>query len=468
MVKKNYLTTEKLFLTTILLTFFIIFITVALNRYWQYASWYYDFGIFYRAISAVAQGEKPIIDHFIFTDQNILGDHFHPLIFIASPFVALFKTGEVLLTIQTLFVTLSGVFIYLTSKTILKNKLESFAILVIYLSFIGLHNALITEFHAITLLPLPLSMFFYSMVKKHKLLYIVGFLMTLITKETTFVIPFWFGILIALKNKKEWRSIGILTSVTSLIYGISVIYFIIPAINGSSYHYLKETMQDAQTISLITPFKFQTIVKTLTSFGFLPLLAPETLVPVLINWWSRFSSSATTRYDLGMHYNTEIAPTLALATIYGWLRLKKILLKNINNIESKLKYFLVTLTIILIFFNIRVLSSPALLFTNQAFYSHTKNFKFLDTLIEHIPHNGVIMAQTNIASKIAYRKVYMLRNNYTDFNPDYIVVDIRSGQEPNNFLGIKNFHKLINDLSNDPNYTVYYNQGEQLIFAKIK
>lgn len=50
----------------LIISFFTIFTTISLHRFWQYASWYYDFGIFYQAISAVSHGQAPIIDHFIF------------------------------------------------------------------------------------------------------------------------------------------------------------------------------------------------------------------------------------------------------------------------------------------------------------------------------------------------------------------------------------------------------------------
>lgn len=460
---KNYLKVLKskkfewLLLIAAVATYFGVFTTIALHRYWQYSVWYYDFGIFYSAISSVAQLKAPIIDHFIFTDQNILGDHFHPIIFLISPFLAIFKNGEVLLIFQSLFIALSGIFVYLTAKEVLKNKLESFSILAIYFSFLGLHNALITEFHEIVLLPLPLMIFLYGMVKKQKWPYLLGLIGVLLTKETTFIIPAWFGLLIAVKNTGLWRKVGIMTAVGSIAYGVSVIFLIIPAINGDKYFYLSEAVSSTNKIDFLTSFKIQTIIKTLLSFGFLPILSPESLGPVLINWWSRFSRFQ--RVDLGMHHNAEIAPTLIFATIYGWQRTKLYL--------KKFSYGIFFLAIGTFFLSAYIYKSPLLLFTNKAFYQHTQNFKFLDRLIEHIPEDGVVMAQTNIAAKIAYRKVYMLRDNYQDFNPDYIVVDLREGQEPNNFLNIQDFDKLIENLRDDPNYEIYYDQGEQLIYKRM-
>lgn len=109
--------------------------------------------------------------------------------------------------------------------------------------------------------------------------------------------------------------------------------------------------------------------------------------------------------------------------------------------------------------NITYSKSPILLFGIPDFYKNTQNFEFLDRLIENIPDDGIIMAQTNIAAKIAYRKVYMLRGDYMHYPQDYIVIDYRDGQQPNNFYGAGNFGDIVRNLANDPNYELYYDQG---------
>lgn len=468
-LKRNN-TSENKILLLIVSIFFTIFTTIALHRYWQYAAWYYDFGIFYTAIASVAQLKAPIIDHFVFTNQNILGDHFHPIIFLLSPFVAIFKRGEVLLVFQSLFISLSGIFIYKISKHLQKNRFQAFAMLLLYFSFIGLHNALITEFHAVALLPLPLSMFLYGMVKRNKLWYFLGLIFVLVTKETTFIIPAWFSLLLIWKGNKQWKKIGLFTLVGSLAYGFIIFKYVFAFFNGEGSYYAQQALDEPQ--SLIPQFSTlmkKTMFYTLLSKAFLPLLAPETLPPILFNWWTRFTSDATSRHDLGLHYNAEIAPTLILATNIGWIRLKKLvnkILPSFKNYYFKLALFLIVVASA--FLNVYILRSPINLFGNPAFYAHTKNFKFLDELVANIPEDGIVMAQTNIAAHIAYRtNVIMLRDSYDIFPHDYIVIDTREGQEANNFLGIT-FSDLVRRLSEDDSYKIIYQSGEQFIYKKIK
>jgi uncharacterized membrane protein len=451
------------------LAFFIIFTTVSLHRFWQYSVWYYDFGIFYQAISAVARGEAPIIDHFIFSGKNILGDHFHPLIFLISPLYALTQRAETLLVVQALFVALSGLVMYAVGRELLKNRLAAFCFMVVYYSFVGLHNALITEFHELALLPLPLSIFFLGMVKKSWRWYGLGLIGILLTKETTFIIPAWFGLIVALSNRGNWRRIGLATTILSGLYGLVVIKLVIPWFGGMPYYYLTEAMGKSSLFESFG-FKMTTVFKTLLSFGFLPVLAPETLGPVLFNWWSRFESEGS-RHDLGMHYNAEIAPTLLLGAMMGWKRLTGWLTiffkQHQRRLQQSSQAGLVMLATFTIFLSLYVFKSPALLFFNPAFYQHTSNFEFLDDLMAAIPEEGVVMAQHNLAGKLAYRQVYILRDNYWKYSPDYIVIDTRDGQEPNNFLGLQDFPALIEALASDPDYEVYYLQGEQMIYQRV-
>lgn len=444
-------------LISIILVFFFAFSTIALHRYWQYAAWYYDFGIFYSAIGKLAQGLPPTIDHLVYSGKNILGDHFHPIIFLITPFVAFFPRGETLLVAQAAFVALSGFLMYLLSKELTKSKIQSLLFVGIYFSFVGLHNALITEFHEIVLLPLPLSIFFYGMVKKELRLYLLGLVGVLLTKETTFIIPFWFGIVLFFQNKDRWKKIGLLTSVASVLYFVLIVFVVIPAIGGREYFYFPEPSEGALGIDVLTA---KSMFNTFASFGFLPLFSPSTLVPVLFNWYSRIQRF--TNFDLGMHYNAELAPTLLLASVYGWQKLKK----KFVFVSKNALYILMTITLCAIIFSIQVLKSPLLLLSNQAFFDHTQNLKFLDELVEQIPKDGVVMAQTNIAAKIAHRNTYFLRENYSDFDPDFIVIDLRDGQEPSNFYGLIDFEKLTQRIATDSAYSVFYQSGEQIIYSK--
>ena len=52
-------------------------------------------------------------------------------------------------------------------------------------------------------------------------------------------------------------------------------------------------------------------------------------------------------------------------------------------------------------------------------------------------------------------------------NPEYIVIDTHDGQNPANYLGIRDIKKLKDMILKDNRYKVYYQSGDQYIFKKI-
>ncbi len=456
------------FLIGLALIFFTIFATVALHRLWQYSAWYYDFGIFYQAIASVSRGELPIIDHLIVPNRIVFADHFHPLIFIVVPFFMVFPVPETLLVVQAAAVAISGIILFFAVKELVTSNFSALLFICMYYSFFGLHFALITEFHEIALLPLPLSLFFLGMLKKSWWPLMIGFIGVLLAKESTFIIPAWFGLVMAWQYPRKLKWIGIVIAVASMLYGYTVLKLVIPFFSGSEYYYA-QGVGIGSTIETLPNLVHPTIIKVFSAHAFLPLLAPETLPPVLFNWWSRVQSGGP-RIGFGMHYNAELAPTLLLGTVIGWQRMvwlwKRFFKRFLHLKWVSEQLMLFGLTGAILFLNIWIFKSPALLFFNPAFYAHTKTSAFLDRLLSHVPPTGTVMAQHNLAARLAYRKVYILRNPYSEFSPDYIVFDTREGQEPNNFFGLSRWDELVEMIITDPAYELYYDQGEQFIYKK--
>ncbi|MDQ5951677.1 MAG: hypothetical protein QG639_958 [Patescibacteria group bacterium] len=448
------------------LAYTIIFSLIALHRFWQYEAWYYDFGIFARAIYLASQFKEPVIDHFVVGGKSIFADHFHPIILLLAPVFWFTSHAEVLLVIQALTVGVSGIFIYLTAQAVLKNITWSMCLMLVYFSFIGLHFALISEFHEIALLPLPLSIFFYAMVTKKIKLYVLATCLVLLVKESTFIIPAFFTFLEIIKSNGTWRKINIVLLLLSILYGILAIKVVIPYFSQGEYQYSDQLNASAFEKVLDTPLKIKTIWQTLASFGFLPLLAPELLLPVLFNWFTRFSADSISRHGMALHYNAEVAPTLLLATIFALQRLKKYIKR-----EGIVTTIVVVATLWSGYFSLIHLDSPIRLAILSDFYSHTQSFEFLDTLVAKVPKEGLVMTQTNLAPRLIDRNILMLRIEYEEFSPDWIVVDTRQDQNANNFYGATRPGasyptEVFEKLDTDPNYEVYYQQGEQIIYRK--
>lgn len=464
----NFLLKEKNYIDLISYTLCILFIVagilVSLHRFWQYEVFYYDFGIFDQAIWKVSRFSAPIIDHLTVGGKWIFADHFSPSIFLLSPFYWLTSKSEMLLVIQATVIGLSGLVLYLIGKCVLKNKLLALGILVCYLFFLGLQNAVISDFHELTIMTLPLMLAFWAILRKKMWPYFLFLIVTLGFKESTFLLGAGIGISIFFL-RKEWFKIGLITIVLSLIWGFVSIKIAIPIFSDGFYGY-SPTFGSGILGSIFAffdhPLKQKTLLYSFLSFGFLPILVPAFWFLLLQDYGMRFIGDyCCSRWDLGLHYNAQSAVILGVSSIFS---IRQLLNKKFF---SKYKVLLTVLLMGNALFLYRfVLHGPLALAYNPVFYMHTKNLVFLDSLINRIPKNASVMTQNNLASHFTHQKVFVLKENYESYKPEYIVVDLRYGQNANDFFGTKNVTEVIELLRKDSKYELIYKTKEQFIFHR--
>lgn len=437
---------------------------VSLNRFWQYEISLIDFGQYDQAIWKISRFQEPVIYHFIHGKINVLGDHFTPSVFLIAPIYWLTDRSESILIIQAVAVAISGIFLFEIGKTVLKDKLLALAVLVSYFLFVGLQNAVITEFHELTVMTLPFMITFWALVKNKIGLYLVFLVLTLGFKEVTFSLGIGLGVALILL-KKEWRKIGLITIIVSIIWGILSLKLLIPYFNQGKYLYdsaIPSGITEKVTALFDQPEKRHTVFYSFFSFSFLPILSPEFWLLILQDYATRFLPSGfVTRWGMGLHYNAQSAVILSLASIYGLKRLLSIRFVN------KYKVFIGVLIILnsIIIFRF-ILHGPFLLATNPAFFTHTKDFKFLDQIIEKVPKDAYIMTQNNLATRFTHQEVRLVSASYADSNPDFILLDVRDGQNPNNYFGSGNIDEILLKLKEDNKYVIVYETQDQYLFKR--
>lgn len=438
---------------------------VSLNRFWQYDVFYYNFGIFDQAIWHVSQFQPPYIEHLLVGGKMIFADHFDISILLLAPLFWIFKNSETLLVVQALFAGAAGFVIYKIGVAVLKDKLAALSIVFCYLFFIGIQNAVITDFHELTVMTLPITLTFLAIVRKQIKLFWIFFILVLGFKEVTFSLGIAISIFIYFYNKK-WKNHAIAAAIISILWGLLTIKVFIPYFSQGIY--LHEPSLPNGLFNIISslfdlPSKRETVFFSFLNFGFLPLLAPIMWPAILQDYIMRFVPlSQETRYSLGFHYNAPVSTLLAIGSIFGFSFIQKF------KFILKLRYLIFIFLFLNSFMQFRFLQNgPFLLSINRAFYKHTSNFAFLNNLVDKIPKNASIMTQNNIGPHFSHQKFIYLRYNYEQYSPEYILLDNREGQNPNNFLWAPNIPELISKIQNDSNYVTLYSNNNQYIFSKI-
>lgn len=473
LITKNY---SKQWLQLLIGVFVIFFfsacyILLTLNKYWQFEYFFKDNVLFDRALWLVANGKAPIVNHELLGQVNILGDHFHPTIFIGSIFYHLFPRQETILIFMSVAYGLSGYVGMLIGFKLLKSRLIVFALLISYFLYLGTLNAFLYGFHELNLMPLFFLLVMYSLISDKKRLYWASLFFLLLTKESLALLAITIGIFTWFCYPKK-RSTAIATIIISILYFLIVTRVVIPFF---SHKYLYANFLPPKTLTdllfkLIYPYeKIETFFVSMATFGFLPLFSlityPLWAQDLLIR--DIFSQGFNMQYELFFHYNLGLVPILLFSSIW-----------SIKYVETKKwgSRLIILFAILIIVSNIFFLKSysiknPFMLVFNKDFFQVTNNNKFLWELVEKTPRGSKIMTQNHLGFMFAHDDVYLLTKDYgflSSITPKYIVVDLRDGQNPNNFFPLtqEETSNLVKGLVDKNIYKVYWQKNSLIILEK--
>lgn len=459
------------------LTFLFIFIytlsavIVSVLRYYQFETGYFDFGVNDQAIWSVSRLMLPITYHPNYTHGFgiHLADHFSPSIYLLSPLYWFTNRQEIILIAQALFVGLSAVVGAIIARKFIKNNLAVFALIFSYLGFVGMQNALITEFHEATLSPLFIMIAFWAVVNKKWRIFYACLFIILGLKETFAGLGVGLGIFIFFFDKKNYKH-AVATVTICISWALVITKLVIPGLSGRTYFYAPSNGLSSFIAMLGAFLHFDIRLKTLfysfLSFGFLPLFYFPLIPGISENFLSRFLAEGAVRYTLALHYSAPLSALMLFSSIMIFSRIEKS--KKFKKILLPYSFFLIANTFILHQF---ILHGPLALSYNRTFYSQTKNNSYVEDFIKQIPADrGLIMTQNNIAGRFSHQKVMMLDRAPDNFNPEVIALNLTPGQAPNNFfpLSYEDSVKLKDRILLDPKYKLKKFGEELYIFTKIK
>ncbi len=413
--------------------FFFAYSTLSVVRHNHYQSFGFDLGINDQVVWEYSQFKAPIttIDHVPFISK--LDVHVELVYALVAPFYWIWNDPRMLLVLQAGFVCFSGLAIYFLAKHYKLHKWVQFALLVSYLMFYGVQNALWFDAHSITFATAFFAWFLYCLVSRKTKWAILFFILSIIGKENiaakTFLISAVY--FIATKDKK-----GIYFGIASLLYLAFTFGIYFPQFVSGGYRFENSggLFSNLNPMLMInTTEKLQVYLYTFLSYGFLSFLNPLYLIPVFGNLFTYFvlGNSVTTAQGLFLHYRIGLAPVMSWATIATIAKFKWLNNRNIA-------IYLVLCTLVVQY----VLHLPLSYLTKQWFWTESQAVKNINKLITYIPKNISLVSQNNITPHVSERySIFTLWPATKDFksnspcgkttcnwfrwegNPQYLVVD---------------------------------------------
>lgn len=459
------------FILTYAFFYTIIVLLVLLNRFWQFEAFYYDQGLFEKAIYQVSRFQAPIIEHQTLGTVHQFADHFIPSVYLFfSPWYWFSTRYDLTLIALSLYTGLSVLVAYEVALLKIKNRFVIYALIFAYTWYVGLQNALIFFIHDITAMLLPLMLLFYFLFKEKWRWFFLLLFINLGFKETIAIVCASIGVFMWLYNK-NWRKWAIVVITISLAYGFVVTKMVIPYFSDGRFLYnpmWPASYSDYIIRFIDRPSKIQVILYTLATFGFLPLFAPAALLMLIQDLLLRFvlSEAVSQRLDLGLHYNANLAVLTYISAVVGasFLESKRWLIGRLQYIHA---LFIIATVIILHRF---ILRGPFGLAYNLDFYRHTARQGFMHDFINKIPKEGKIMTQNNIAVFFAHEDLYILDgyDYFKKISPDVVAIDLRPGQNTNNFwpMGENSLQELVVTIKQEKVYKALVDDGQRFIFVK--
>jgi uncharacterized membrane protein len=309
---------------------FAAYTIISVFRYLRRDPTSWDLGIFTEYVKQYAHFRAPIVD-IRGAGVNLLGDHFHPIVALISPFFLLFPSSVTLLVAQALLAAVSVLPVYRAGADLLGAGAGR-AIAAAYGFSWGLQQLVNYDFHEIAF-AVPLLAFSLSALVRGRMRAAVLWALPLVfVKEDQGFTLAAIGLIMVFAYRR--RGLGLFLAGWGLFWSLLAILVIIPHFNaGHTYDYWSQ----AGAINPVSGHfslgglwtrlsdgastKLPTLALILLPTAFIALRSPLVLA-VLPSLALRFIGENPSYWGTQWHYNATVMPIVFIAAIDGIARLR--------------------------------------------------------------------------------------------------------------------------------------------------
>lgn len=436
----------------------------------------YDLAIIDQAIWKYSQLKEPIMTVHAFYGTSILADHIEFIYVLVSPLYWIFGSAYLLIILQVISVTLSGLAIFKLSRLKKIKYLVSISILISYLTFYGFQNALWADVHSLVFAVGFLAWFIYFLEKKNLKFSFIFFILAILCKEDIALLTLMISGVYFIINKDRFSLLYVSLSIFYLIYIFFIHYPILTA-DGYRYQNPNGILSDINPYYMIdTSEKQQVILYSLGWFGFIPLLTPFALIPAigdLAHYFVLGQALVTSAQGFFLHYRSSLAVLLVWPLIISIGKYPKL----------NTKYIAIYILLCAAFFQY-YLHLPLSYLSKSWFWEKPQAVNDINTLIEKIPKNASVVSQNNITPHIAHRdNIYTLWPETKEFKtnspcndpncnwfrwggyPEYLIVDTSPIWDARHFLtNREEFIKGLTNMETTKRISVYFRLNNTTIY----
>ncbi len=449
---------------------YIAYFTVAsFLRYENFYTGRFDLGNMSQTVWNSLNG-----NFFMLTDPNgtaeisRLSVHADLILILLAPFYLIWEDPRMLLLIQTLTLSFGGIFVYLISNHLLRNKSISLVFAFAFYLNPAVNWTNLYDFHAVTLATTFLLGGGYFILKRKYFPAIIFLLLAGITKEQIWAINVLFGLYIIFIGKQ--KILGSLFTIfsVSLFY---ILFWIAIPLAGEGQHFALSFFKDfgstpgevIKNILLNPVHTFQTIShpdkldylnKLFQPLGFLSVFALPFLVFALPDLSINLLSSFSPMHQIYYQYSATITPFIFISGVYGVYFIRKLAPNVPIHLFSVL---IITMTLVSAYnFGPTLIAKKP----NDAMFRKQLPIKAeINFFIKRLPNDNKISASNNLGAHLSHRRfIYVLPKGIDE--ADRVLILNRENAS-------KKGQETLDALLKNPAFIIEYNIENFYSFRKI-
>lgn len=423
-------------LTWILMAIYIAFtFSICLFKYFTYRYNALDLAIFNQVFYNTSMGR---LFQFSIHPTLYLGDHFKPMILLLTPFYSIYRSPLMLLLLQSLFLALAAIPLYLICKKHLTPLLSTLVIILYLFNPVTLDINLF-EYHLLPMAVFFLLWAFYFYDQNKFKPFLAFIILSLLIREDVSFVVFMFGVIAIFDKKKtKWVLTPIILSTIYFFIALKVIAFFSAS---SSYKFLVyyQWLGDTPKQMLFNLFfkfplvinhlftlaNFELILGFLLVFLFLPIIKPKYILLSLGQFAEIFLGFVSGEIIMRSHYGTIFLFAFTIATIFS---IKSLASNNkALNFYKNNKDVVVIIIVIILMYNFLVLG-PFIPFVKAIANTNYDQVRIKNEFSKQIPDNGSLITGYDFITNLSSRqKLYSLNYAFLgkkQYNAgDYIIPD---------------------------------------------
>jgi len=312
-------------------TFVIVYAPLVYRRHANFASFSWDMGIFDQAVWLLSRGRSFITVRGL----DFFGHHASYGLFLFVPFYWLGAGVQFLNLVQVLSLALGAVPVFLISRDRVGRGWIPLALAAVYLLHPALGFVSWELFHPEVMAITPLLFAWWFAGRQRWGWFAVSVIYAVSWKEDVALAAMVLGLILAVRGRAKERRVGIITAVAALAWFVVVTRVLLPAIAGEAFYgqlykgigstpgnIVSGAVDDPGNItSRLANDEARTYLwQLLVPFGFIPALAPASLIAVPQLLANLLSDYVWTR-QITFHYVAVPIAALTLGAVEGvaWL-----------------------------------------------------------------------------------------------------------------------------------------------------